>query len=247
MSLSRVLIANRGEIAIRIASAAAELNIVSIAIYAEDDAAALHVRKADEAVPLSGVGVAAYLDIEQIIAVAQQHNCDAIHPGYGFLSESAQFASACAAANIIFVGPTADTLSVFGDKAKARTLALEQNIPLPQGSDTAVDLAAATAFFESLGEGGAIMIKALAGGGGRGMRPVKQLNDLAAAYARCQSEALASFGNDQLYVEQLITEPRHIEIQIMGDGQAILFTWVNENAACNAASKSYWRLPPAQA
>ncbi len=219
MSLSRVLIANRGEIAIRIASAAAELNITSIAIFAEDDAAALHVRKADEAVPLSGVGVAAYLDIEQIIKLAQQHKCDAIHPGYGFLSESAQFASACAAANIIFVGPTADTLSVFGDKAKARTLALEQNIPLPQGSDTAVDLTAATAFFESLGEGGAIMIKALAGGGGRGMRPVKHINDLAAAYARCQSEALASFGNDQLYVEQLIQEPRHIEIQIMGDGQ----------------------------
>jgi len=219
MSLSRVLIANRGEIAIRIASAAAELNITSIAIYAEDDAAALHVRKADESVPLSGVGVPAYLDIEQIIAMAQQHKCDAIHPGYGFLSESEEFASACAAANIVFVGPTADTLSVFGDKARARTLALDLDIPLPKGSSEAVDLAAATAFFESLGEGGAIMIKALAGGGGRGMRPVKQLNDLAAAYARCQSEALASFGNDQLYVEQLISEPRHIEIQIMGDGQ----------------------------
>jgi acetyl/propionyl-CoA carboxylase alpha subunit/acetyl-CoA carboxylase carboxyltransferase component len=219
MSLSRILIANRGEIAIRIASAAAELQISSVALFSQDDSASLHVRKCDEAVALKGVGVAAYLDIKQIIALAQQYHCDAIHPGYGFLSESSEFARACENANIIFVGPTANTLNVLGDKARARSLAIELNVALPQGTETAVDVTQATAFFNSLGDGAAIMIKALAGGGGRGMRPVRQLSDLPQAFARCQSEALSAFGSDLVYVEQLIQQPRHIEIQIMGDGQ----------------------------
>ncbi len=219
MSLSRVLIANRGEIAIRIASAAAELQITSVAVFAQDDSAALHVRKADEAVPLKGMGVAAYLDIKQIIALAQQYNCDAIHPGYGFLSESSVFAKECEAAGIIFIGPSVDTLSVLGDKARARSLALKFEVPLPQGTDSAVNLQQACEFFTGLGEGAAIMIKALAGGGGRGMRAVSHLNELPQAFALCQSEALAAFGSEGVYVEQLIQKPRHIEIQIMGDGQ----------------------------
>ncbi len=219
MSVSRVLIANRGEIAIRIASAAAELQITSVAVFAEDDGSALHVRKADEAVALDGMGVAAYLDIKQIINLAKRHNCDAIHPGYGFLSESSELAKACDAAGITFIGPTADTLNILGDKARARTLALKFHVALPQGTDSAVNLQQACDFFTGLGKGAAIMIKALAGGGGRGMRPVRDLNELPQAFARCQSEALAAFGSELVYVEQLIQKPRHIEIQIMGDGQ----------------------------
>ncbi len=219
MAISKVLIVNRGEIAIRITSACAELDITSVAIFAEDDAGALHVRKADESVALTGVGVSAYLDIPQIIKAAQQHQCDAIHPGYGFLSESSEFAQACESAGIIFVGPTPLTLDALGDKAKARDLAIKHHIPLPQGSENQVNLKQANAFFKSLGDDAAIMIKAIAGGGGRGMRPVSKADELDDAFARCQSEALASFGNDAVYVEQLIQQPRHIEIQIMGDGQ----------------------------
>jgi acetyl/propionyl-CoA carboxylase alpha subunit/acetyl-CoA carboxylase alpha subunit len=219
MPVSNVLIANRGEIAIRIASALAELDMISVAIFSEDDAGALHVRKTDESFGLKGKGVAAYLDIAQIIAAAKQHNCDAIHPGYGFLSESREFAQACEDAGIIFVGPTPQTLDALGDKAKARALAIEHKIPLPQGSKGVVTLKQAKDFFAGLGDGAAIMIKAIAGGGGRGMRPVLNAADLDSAYARCQSEALTSFGNDAVYVEQLIQTPRHIEIQILGDGQ----------------------------
>lgn len=219
MSLSKVLIANRGEIAIRITSAIAELDMVSVAVFAEDDAGALHVRKADESYALQGKGVAAYLDIPQIIEAAKQHGCDAIHPGYGFLSESRELAQACLDAGIVFVGPTPETLDALGDKAKARDLAIKHDIPLPQGSKNQVTLAEANAFYASLGSNAAIMIKAIAGGGGRGMRPVTQADQLDDAFARCQSEALASFGNDAVYVEQLIQAPRHIEIQIIGDGQ----------------------------
>lgn len=219
MPISKVLIANRGEIAIRITSALAELDMKSLSVFSEDDKAALHVRKTDESIALKGKGVAAYLDISQIITLAKQNQCDAIHPGYGFLSESSELAQACEDAGIIFIGPTPQTLDALGDKAKARALAIEHKIPLPQGSEGVVSLEQAKAFFASLGDGAAIMIKAIAGGGGRGMRPVFNAAELESAYARCQSEALTSFGNDAVYVEQLIQTPRHIEIQIMGDGQ----------------------------
>ncbi|GAA6134292.1 carboxyl transferase domain-containing protein [Oceaniserpentilla sp. 4NH20-0058] len=219
MALSKVLIANRGEIAIRITSALAELEMLSVAIFAEDDAGALHVRKADESYALKGKGVTAYLDIAQMIQGAKTHGCDAIHPGYGFLSESKELALACEVAGITFVGPTPDTLDALGDKAKARDLAMKHHIPLPQGSKNQVTLDEAKAFYQSLGDNAAIMIKAIAGGGGRGMRPVRSAVELDDGFARCQSEALASFGNDAVYVEQLIQEPRHIEIQIIGDGQ----------------------------
>ena len=218
MSLTSLLIANRGEIAIRIARAAAELGIRTVAIFSEDDAQSLHTQKTDEALPLQGRGAAAYLDIEQILALATQAGCDAIHPGYGFLSENAEFAKRCAEAAVTFVGPQVETLALFGDKGQARILAERCGVPVLPGTSGATSVDEAKAFLASLGAGGAVMIKALAGGGGRGMRAVQAVDDIEAAYARCQSEANAAFGSGDVYVEQLIPRARHIEVQVVGDG-----------------------------
>ncbi len=216
--IERLLVANRGEIAIRIMRAAAELGIGTVAVYAEDDAASLHTVRADEARQLNGVGVPAYLDSDRIIAIARETGCDAIHPGYGFLAENADFARRCIEAGITFVGPRPEMLDLFGDKLSARRLAAESGVPVLAGTPGAVTQAEAVAFLESLGGGGAIMIKAVAGGGGRGMRAVRRADEVAEAYARCQSEAQAAFGNGDVYVEQLIEHARHIEVQILGDG-----------------------------
>ncbi len=218
-----LLIANRGEIAIRIARAASELGIRSVAVYAEDDAASLHVRQADSAVALNGSGVAAYLDMDQLIAIAQAKGCDAVHPGYGFLAENAEFARRCQAAGLCFVGPSSEVLQLFGDKAAARELAERCAVPLVAGINRPISLAEAHGFFA---EHGAVMLKALAGGGGRGMRPVFASSELDEAFARCQSEARAAFGNDALYIEQLINQARHIEIQVLGDATgAVSHVW----------------------
>jgi acetyl/propionyl-CoA carboxylase alpha subunit len=216
-----LLIANRGEIAIRIARAAAELGIRTVAIFSEDDAISLHIRKADEARPLSGIGPTAYLDIDQILGVAREAGCDAIHPGYGFLSENAGFARRCAEERITFVGPRPDILELFGNKAQARALAARCGVPLLEGTNDATSADEARAFFSSLGDGAAMMIKAIAGGGGRGMRVVSKLEDVEAAHTRCRSEAQKAFGNGDVYVEQFIPKARHVEIQIVGDGQGV--------------------------
>lgn len=213
----KILIANRGEIAIRIARAAAELGIETVAVFPSDEAAALHVHRADHACKIPGTGAQAYLDIHEIVRVAVENGCDAIHPGYGFLSESAELARASAAAGIVFIGPTADALDLFGDKGASRQLAADNGIPLARGTQRATSLAEARAFLEELGEGGALMIKAVAGGGGRGMRAVFHADELADAYARASSEASAAFGAGDVYVEELITQARHIEIQIAAD------------------------------
>ena len=229
MPIKRLLIANRGEIAIRIARTSAEMGITSVALYSEDDAQSLHVRAADEAVPLVGSGAAAYLDAAQIIGLAQAHGCDAVHPGYGFISENAGFARACAEAGIIFVGPQPAVLDLFGDKAQARRFAGAHGVPMVVGTDHATSLTEATAFLAGLGAGGAIMIKAIAGGGGRGMRPVTDAAELPTAFERCRAEALSAFGNGDVYVEQLFLRPRHIEIQILGDGTgAVAHLWERE-------------------
>ncbi|SDI08077.1 acetyl-CoA carboxylase family protein [Pseudomonas panipatensis] len=213
-----LLIANRGEIAIRIARAAGELGLRSVAVYAEDDAASLHTRQADTAVALRGRGASAYLDMQQLIAVALAEGCDAVHPGYGFLSENAEFARRCEAAGLRFVGPDADTLEQLGDKARARELASQHGVALASGTNRPTSLAEAEDFFATLPSGAGMMIKALAGGGGRGMRAVRRREEIADAYARCQSEARAAFGSDALYVERLIERARHIEVQVIGDG-----------------------------
>lgn len=217
-----ILIANRGEIAIRIARACADLDIRSVAVFAEDDGASLHTRKADLAVPLRGRGVPAYLDMDQLIEVARTQGCDAIHPGYGFLAENAEFARRCQAAGLTFIGPAPEVLELFGDKAAARALAERCGVPLVAGINQAVSLEQAQAF---CAEHGAVMLKALAGGGGRGMRAVFEPAELAEAFARCQSEAQAAFGNGALYVEQLVRQARHIEVQVLGDGSTVSHLW----------------------
>lgn len=216
--VKRLLVANRGEIAIRILRAAADSGLSAIAVFSEDDAASLHVRIADEARALRGAGAAAYLDGEQLLRIAREAGCDAVHPGYGFLSENAGFARACEAAGVTFVGPAPETLELFGDKGRARELAAEHGVPIPDGTFGPTSRAQAERFLREQGAGGAVMLKAVAGGGGRGMRIVRSLEELAAAFERASSEAGSAFGNGALYVERLIPHARHIEVQIVGDG-----------------------------
>lgn len=219
MKIEKLLIANRGEIAVRIAGAASELGIDTVAVYSDDDATSLHTRKTDQSVSLGRNGVAAYLDAAKIIEVAREYGCDAIHPGYGFLAENAGFARDCDAAGIVFVGPNADVLDLFGDKVKARSLAQECKVAVIEGTTGATSLSGVKDFFVSLGDDAAVMIKALAGGGGRGMRAVENVADIEEAYTRCQSEAQQAFGNGDVFVERLIRRARHIEVQIVSDGQ----------------------------
>ena len=216
MNGKTLLIANRGEIAIRLIEAAAALNMRSVAIYSEDDANSLHIVRADEARRISGTGAAAYLDSDQIVAVAKDVDADAIHPGYGFLSENAAFAGKCSEAGIVFIGPSPEMLELFGDKVKARELAHRCGVPVLKGTGSATSLSDAKAFFLA-GDSKPVVIKAIAGGGGRGMRVVRRIADLDAAYARCQSEAQAAFGIGDVYVEQFMPMARHIEVQIFGD------------------------------
>ena len=223
MPFSALLIANRGEIAIRIAQACADLGIRSVAVFAEDDSAGLHTRKADLAVALAGRGPAAYLDMDQLIAIAREQGCTAIHRGYGFLAENAEFARRCQVAGLTFVGPTPETLQLFGDKAAARALAERCAVPLVPGINQAVTLEQAADF---LAEHGSVMLKALAGGGGRGMRAVDEPAQLAEAFARCASEARGAFGSGALYVEKRVRRARHIEVQVLGDGSgAVSHLW----------------------
>ncbi|MEM7094310.1 MAG: carboxyl transferase domain-containing protein [Actinomycetota bacterium] len=217
-AITRLLVANRGEIAIRICRAASDAGITSVAVHSEDDASSLHVRLADEAVALDGLGAAAYLDIEGVVAAAVDASCDAVHPGYGFLAENDDFAAAVEAAGLIFVGPTPDQLGLFGDKARARQAASAADVPVLAGSDESVSLEAAQSFLEGLGAGGAVMLKAVAGGGGRGSRSVTSVDELADAYAACAREAQMAFGNDALFVEEFVANARHIEVQMVGDG-----------------------------
>lgn len=229
MTINKLLIANRGEIAVRIARAAAELGIATVAVYPADDAQSLHIRLADEAHPIPGVGAAAYLDGEQLLAVAREAGCDAVHPGYGFLSESAAFAELCEQQGLTFVGPTAEVLGLLGDKAQARQLAQRQDVPVVPGISSAVSLEEAQAFMAELGAGVAMVVKAVAGGGGRGMRIVHHLDELPEAFKRCQAEAQAAFGNGALYVERFIPRARHIEVQVVGDGRgAVSHLWERE-------------------
>jgi len=229
MSFHQLLIANRGEIAIRIARAAGDAGLAAVTIYSADDAQSLHVRAADAAHEIPGRGARAYLDIEAVIAAAKATGCDAIHPGYGFLSENSALARRCIEESIVFVGPSPEALDLFGDKAQAKALAKQCDVPIIEGTSGPTSLDEAKAFLESLGAGGAVMIKAIAGGGGRGMRIVDDAARLEEAYARCRSEAMAAFGSDGVYVERLIRNARHIEVQIICDHHgAISHLWERE-------------------
>lgn len=218
--IDKVLVANRGEIAIRVFRACTELNIRTVAVYSKEDTGSYHRYKADEAY-LIGEGkkpIDAYLDIEGIIELAKNVSVDAIHPGYGFLSENIQFAKRCEEEGIIFIGPTSEHLNMFGDKVKARTQAVHAGLPVIPGTDGPVSsLEEVEAFGEKYGY--PIIIKASLGGGGRGMRIVRNEIGLSEAYDRAKSEAKAAFGNDEVYVEKLIENPKHIEVQIIGDAK----------------------------
>ncbi|WP_067482286.1 acetyl-CoA carboxylase family protein [Actinomadura hibisca] len=220
--MSGILVANRGEIAVRIVRAAAALGERAVAVHARDDAGSLHVARADAARGLPGEGAAAYLDGAAIVAAALAEGCDAVHPGYGFLSENSGFARRCAEAGLTFIGPRPEVLELFGDKARARAHARENGVPVLPGTTGATSLAEVQAF---AAEHGPVMVKALSGGGGRGMRAVHDPAGIAEAYERCRSEARQAFGDGDLYVEALAERARHVEVQIAGDGSGVRHLW----------------------
>ena len=220
--LRRVLIANRGEIAIRIAKAASSLGMESVGVYANVDALSLHTRFMTDAREIdghkgrTGDPVGSYLDAEALIEIAEATGCDCVHPGYGFLSENAEFAGLCASKGLTFVGPTPKVLSLFGDKMRARQLAQSLDIPIVPGS-TQLLMSSKEADELAGGLGYPVMLKASAGGGGRGMRSVESPEDMAEAFDRCRSEAQEAFGNGALFLEKHVARPRHIEVQILAD------------------------------
>ncbi|MBY0319238.1 MAG: ATP-grasp domain-containing protein [Reyranella sp.] len=213
----RVLIANRGEIAIRIARAAASLGIDSVAIFTQPDSMSLHTRLAGSAREIGGEAIRGYLDIEQIIAAAKASGSDCVHPGYGFLSENTLFAERCQAEAVRFIGPSPKSLKLFGDKVAARAFAETQGIPVIPGAPKLASAADAKTQARSIGY--PVMLKASAGGGGRGMRAVTRPEDMDDAFTRCQSEAEAAFGDRAVFLEKIVPRPRHIEVQVLGDGQ----------------------------
>ena len=212
----RVLIANRGEIAVRIIRACRELGIESVAVFSDVDRRAQHVRKADYAYHIGPATASeSYLNIDKILEVARRSGAEAIHPGYGFLSENPRFARACAAADIKFIGPSSESMEMMGSKTRARQAMKRAGVPFVPGSERGLELEAAERLAEQIGY--PVMLKAAAGGGGKGMRAVKAAADLGSAYDAARSEAQRSFGDDEVYIEKLIVNPRHVEMQIFGD------------------------------
>jgi len=212
----KILIANRGEIALRVICACKELGIETVAVYSEADRYSLHVRFADEAVCIGPPRSAdSYLNVASIISAAEITGAEAIHPGYGFLAESAYFAEVCQASNLIFIGPRPDVLRMMGDKNQARRAMAELGLPVLPGSD--ILRSEAMGLEEAEGIGYPVMVKASAGGGGRGMRIVRTPDELLHAIQTAQNEAAASFGTADVYLEKHIESPRHIEFQVLGD------------------------------
>ncbi|MDQ6666081.1 MAG: acetyl-CoA carboxylase biotin carboxylase subunit [Acidobacteriota bacterium] len=208
---NKILIANRGEIAVRVIRTLREMGITSVAVYSDVDRAALHVRKADEAGRVNS-----YLDIDEILRAATAHRADAIHPGYGFLSENAGFAAACEQSGIVFIGPSSQSIRIMGSKTGARRVASEAGAPIIPGTrEGLVAPAEALAFARQCGY--PVMLKAVAGGGGKGMRRVDRERDLESAFRGASSEAERAFRDPSVYIEKLIENPRHIEIQLIGD------------------------------
>ncbi len=218
MSLKKVLIANRGEIAVRIIRACRELGIESVAVYSDADEEALHVRLANEAVYIGPAKAQkSYLNIEAVIEAAREKGADAVHPGYGFLAENASFAAACRDAGLAFVGPSPETMEKIGDKSAARRLAKEADVPVVPGTE---GNATPDEAIEKAGEiGYPVMVKAAAGGGGMGIRVVEREGELEEAVKKAGQEAEAAFGEGSVYLERFLSEPRHVEVQVMGDGE----------------------------
>ena len=214
--IKKVLIANRGEVAVRIIRACKELDIKTVAIYSEADINSLHIKKADEAYLIPMDPIKAYLDYNKIINIAKQSGADAIHPGYGFLSENHEFAQACIDAGLIFIGPTPEQIETFGDKVKAKKVMKNLGIPVVPGSDEPITkLDDAYDIADSIGY--PIILKAAYGGGGRGMRVVYKKEDLKQNFESAQKESLAFFGKGDIFIEKYIQRPKHIEVQILAD------------------------------
>jgi acetyl-CoA carboxylase biotin carboxylase subunit len=213
----KILVANRGEIAVRVIRACREMAIGSVAVFSEADRAALHVRLADEARPIGPApSRESYLRIDRILEAAQASGAEAIHPGYGFLAESALFARACEETGIVFIGPRSETIALMGEKTSARREAVAAGVPVVPGTlEPVPDEAALVREAERLGY--PVMLKAAAGGGGKGLRLVSSAAELASAEARARSEARSAFGDDRVYLEKALVRPRHVEIQILGD------------------------------
>ena len=220
---ARVLIANRGEVAVRIIRACRELGVETVAVYSTADRESLHVRLADRAVHIGPpLPADSYLRIPSLVAAATTTECDAVHPGWGFLAENAAFALACEDNDLVFIGPRAETIETMGDKIAAKEAMAEAGVPLVPGSDGGVDLEQAREVAAEVGL--PVLLKASAGGGGRGMRLVESADELAAAYLTASSEAQSAFGDGSLYVEKAVVGARHVEIQVLGDGEGAVLT-----------------------
>lgn len=244
--LKKLLIANRGEIAVRVIRAAQDLGIATVAVYSAADAEALHVQLADEAVNIGPPAAKkSYLNIEAIIAAALEKGCDSIHPGYGFLAENAGFSDAVTAAGLTFVGPSGDAIRLMGDKVSARTAAAAAGVPIVPGSTGRVDgIEAGRHVLDATGF--PVMIKATAGGGGRGIRIANSLAEFEQAFPQAQAEALAAFGDGGLYMEKVIGKARHIEVQVLADGKDAIHCYERE-CSLQRRRQKVWEEAPSRA
>ena len=241
----KVLIANRGEIAVRIVRACRELGIRTVAVFSEADRTALHAQIADEAVCIGPARTAdSYLNIRAILAACELTGADAIHPGFGFLSENAAFARTCEKCGVTFIGPTPEAMELMGDKATAKTTMKNAGVPVVPGSDGLVTtLAQAKVIAEEVGY--PVMVKAAAGGGGRGIRKVDTPDQLEDAITAAKQEAKNFFGDDGVYLEKFIVNPRHVEIQLLADNFGNVIHLGERDSPFSAATRRCWRSPPA--
>jgi acetyl-CoA carboxylase biotin carboxylase subunit len=244
---SKILIANRGEIALRVLRACKELGIATVAVHSTADADAMHVRRADESVCIGPPPAReSYLNIPQILAACEITGADAVHPGYGFLSENARFADILAAHGVTFIGPSAEHIRLMGDKIEAKRTAVRLGIPVVPGSDGAItDNATARRVAGEIGF--PVLIKASAGGGGRGMKVARTADDLADALSTARAEARAAFGDDAVYIEKYLAKPRHIEFQIMGDGKGAAIHLGERDCSLQRRHQKVWEESPSPA
>ena len=244
--LKKLLVANRGEIAVRIIRAAQDLGIATVAVYSAADAEALHVQLADEAVNIGPPAAKkSYLNVEAILTAARDTGCDSVHPGYGFLAENAAFSDAVTGAGLVFVGPSGDAIRMMGDKVSARSAAAAAGVPVVPGSAGRVD--GLEAGREVLAETGfPVMIKAAAGGGGRGIRIANSLAEFEQAFPQAEAEALAAFGDGGLYMEKVIGKARHIEVQVLADGSDAIHCYERE-CSLQRRRQKVWEEAPSRA
>ena len=232
--MRKILIANRGEIAVRVIRAARDAGLAVVAVYADCDRLARHVRMADEAWPLGGNAPAdSYLRIDRLIEIAKRSGADAVHPGYGFLAENEDFASACRDAGLTFIGPSPEAMALMGSKTAARQAAAAAGVPSVPGTTTPLPTEASDADVLAIAEsiGYPLMLKAVAGGGGKGMRTVNAAADLPSALRAARSEALSAFGDGAVYLERRLERPRHIEIQLLGDAHGTVVPFVERECS----------------